>query len=68
MPRNLDMEISALRKGWGEWCEEYTEQERRLRAAEQALSRIALSYPTTDEGETLAAIARDALKQLGIAP
>lgn len=40
MPRNLDMEISALRKGWGEWCEEYTEQERRLRDALDRLRQI----------------------------
>lgn len=23
MAHNLDIEISALRKGWGEWCEQY---------------------------------------------
>jgi hypothetical protein len=23
MAHNLDIEISALRKGWGEWCEDY---------------------------------------------
>lgn len=31
-----------------------------------ALQSIALSYPTTEEGETLAAIARDALAKAGV--
>lgn len=37
---------------------------RQLQIAREALQSIAKSYPETDEGEVLAGIARDALKEL----
>lgn len=40
------------------------ELQRQLAAAKNTLEQIAGSYPVTDEGETLASLARDALKEL----
>jgi hypothetical protein len=36
-PHNLDIEITALRDGWGDWCEEYKALDDRRLKLEAAL-------------------------------
>lgn len=40
LPHNLDIEINALRKGWGEWCEEYMKLAAALAAKDKVIAEF----------------------------
>jgi hypothetical protein len=67
-PRNLDIEISALSIGWGEWCEEYRAMEKRIAALEAALREIETGEYA--DGDTVGRPAKKAweIAQAALAP